>query len=151
MDKLTPNDKSKLQNIMKYYTEYRKTRYDDIIGIQIENKKRQEKQQEIDKQLQKFENIKRTEQYILLNDEKYNINKQIENYEDIIYEIRNTYEEYKTYEDILDDAEEVKTICEKIKILYDIIETIEHKQLDVIKENGIDIELLENNNIKIQL
>lgn len=146
MDKLTPNDKSKLQNILQYYTEYRKTHYDDIIGIEIENKKRQQKQEEIDRQLQKIKNIKKKEQYVLLTDEKNDINKQIIINEDNIDEIR------ESYEDIYDDdSEEVKIMCDKIKKLYCIIEMIEHKQLDIIKENGIDTELLENNNIKIQL
>jgi hypothetical protein len=151
MEKLTIENQIKLQNILKYYNEYRKTYYDNTIGIEIENKKRQEEQQEIYKKLQKVENIKKTEEYILLNDEKCNINKQIVIYENIIYDIRNTYEEYKHYEDVLDDTEEVKIICEKIELLYDNIEIIENKQLDIINKNGIDTELLKNNNIKIQL
>jgi hypothetical protein len=151
MEKLTPNDQKVLQNILQYYTEYRKTHFDDNIGIDIENKKRQKKQQDIDEEVNKFENIKKTEEYVLLNDEKYKINKQILIYEDTVYEIRNTYEEYKHYEDILDDTEEVKIICNKIETLYDMIETIEHKQLDIIKDNGIDTDLLENSNIKIHL
>jgi len=151
MEKLTPNDQKVLQNILQYYTEYRKTHFDDNIGIDIENKKRQKKQQEIDEEVNKFENIKKTEEYVRLNDEKCKINKQILIYEDTVYEIRNTYEEYKHYEDILDDTEEVKIICNKIETLYDMIETIEHKQLDIIKDNGIDTDLLENNNIKIHL
>jgi len=151
MEKLTPNNQKVLQNILQYYTEYRKTHFDDNIGIDIENKKRQKKQQDIDEEVNKFENIKKTEEYVLLNDEKYKINKQILIYEDTVYEIRNTYEEYKHYEDILDDTEEVKIICNKIETLYDMIETIEHKQLDIIKDNGIDTDLLENSNIKIHL
>jgi hypothetical protein len=151
MEKLTPNDQKVLQNILQYYTEYRKTHFDDTIGIDIENKKRQKKQQEIDEEVNKFENIKKTEEYVLLNDEKCKINKQIQIYEDTVYEIRNTYEEYKHYEDILDDTEEVKNICDKMETLYDMIETIEHKQLNVIKDNGIDTDLLENSNIKIHL
>ena len=151
MEKLTPNEQKVLQNILQYYTEYRKTHFDDNIGIDIENKKRQKKQQDIDEEINKFENIKKTEEYVLLNDEKCKINKQILIYEDTVYEIRNTYEEYKHYEDILDDTEEVKNICDKIETLYDMIETIEHKQLDIIKDNGIDTDLLENNNIKIHL
>jgi hypothetical protein len=51
----------------------------------------------------------------------------------------------------LNDSEEVENILNKIEILNNIIETIEDKQLNIIKENGIDTELLENNNIKIQL
>jgi hypothetical protein len=146
MDKLTPNDKSKLQNILQYYTEYRKTHYDDIIGIEIENKKRLEKQEEIDRQLQKIKNIKKTEQYVLLHDEKCDVNKKIMIYEDNIDEIR------ESYEDIYDDdTEEVTIIRDKIDKLYHMIETIEHKQLDVLRENGIDTELLENNNVRIQL
>ena len=151
MDKLTLNDKYKLQNIIHYYTEYRKAHYINNIEIDIENKKREQKQEEIDEQVEKIKNVKKLEQYVLLNDEKNNINKQIENYEDNVYEIRKTYEEYKQYEDILTDSEEVKNILNKIEILHNIIETIEDKQLNVIKENGIDTELLENNNIKIQL
>jgi len=151
MDKLTLNDKYKLQNIIHYYTEYRKAHYINNIEIDIENKKREQKQEEIDEQVEKIKNVKKLEQYVLLNDEKNNINKQIEIYEDNVYEIRKTYEEYKQYEDILTDSEEVKNILNKIEILHNIIETIEDKQLNVIKENGIDTELLENNNIKIQL
>jgi len=152
MDKLTQDiQRYKLQNILEYYTEYRKSHYDDTISIEIENKKRQEKQQEIYKELQKLKNVKKTEEYILLIDEKNKINREIIIYEDIIYEIRNTYEDYKHYEDVLDDTEEVKNICDKIEILYNTIKRIEDKQLDVIKKNGIDIELLENDNIKIQV
>jgi len=151
MDKLTLNEKYKLQNIINYYTEYRKANYIDNIEIDIENKKRQQKQEEIDEQLEKIKTIKKIEQYVLLNDEKNNINKQILIYEDNVYEIRQTYEEYKQYEDILNDSEEVENILNKIEILNNIIETIEDKQLNIIKENGIDTELLENNNIKIQL
>ena len=51
----------------------------------------------------------------------------------------------------MNDSEEVENILNKIEILNNIIETIEDKQLNIIKENGIDTELLENNNIKIQL
>jgi len=142
MEKLTPNDQTKLQNILEYYNEYRKTHYVDNINIEIENKKRQEEQYEMDKLLQKIEDIKKTEEYLLLDNEKDEINKQIINYENTIYDIRNTYEEYKKYEDILDDSEEVKMICDKIELLYNIIERIENKQLDIIKKNGIDTELL---------
>jgi hypothetical protein len=35
MEKLTPDNQVKLQNIIQYYTEYRKTHYDDNIGIAI--------------------------------------------------------------------------------------------------------------------
>jgi hypothetical protein len=144
MEKLTPSNQIKLQNIIQYYNEYRKTYYDESIYIEIENKKREEQQYEIDKQLQKLENIKKTEEYLLLNNEKNNIIKQILDYENIVYDIRNTYEEYKHYEDVLDDTEEVKIICEKITLLDNTIETIENKQLDIIKKNDIDIELFKN-------
>jgi len=149
MDKLTPNDKSKLQNILQYYIEYCKTHYDDIIGIEIDNKKRQQKQKEIDKQLQKIKNIKKTEQYVLLKDEKCDINKQIMICKDNIDEFSN--KEYEVYNKDIYDIEEVKIIWDKMEKLYYIIETIEHKQLDIITENGIDTEFLENSNIKIQL
>ena len=151
MERLSPNDQHKLQNILQYYNEYRKTHYVDTIAIEIENKKRQEEQAEIDRQLENIENIKKTRQYILLNDQKNDMNKQIVIYENTIYELRNEYEECKKWEDILNDTEEVTNICDKINVLYDTIETIEHKQLDLIRENGIDTELLENKNIKIQL
>jgi hypothetical protein len=144
MEKLTPSNQIKLQNIIQYYNEYRKTYYDESIYIEIENKKREEQQYEIDKQLQKLENIKKTEEYLLLNNEKNNIIKQILDYENIVYDVRNTYEEYKHYEDVLDDTEEVKIICEKITLLDNTIETIENKQLDIIKKNDIDIELFKN-------
>jgi len=140
MEKLAPNDQTKIQKILDYYTEYRKTHYDDTIGIENENKRRQEEQREIDKQIQIVENIKQTESYVLLAHEKQDINNQIVNYENTVYDIRNTYEEYKHYEDIMDDTEEVKSIFDKIQTLYDTIETIERKQREFIQANGIDID-----------
>jgi hypothetical protein len=142
MEKLTPNNQIRLQNILQYYSEYRKTHYIDNISIEKENKKRQEEKNEVDKQLQQVENIKKLEEYVILDKEKNKIKKEINNYENIVYEIRNTYEEYKKYEDVLSDTEEVQIICEKITKLDDIIEEIEKKQLDIIKKNGIDTELL---------
>ena len=62
MDKLTLNEKYKLQNIIHYYTEYRKAHYVDNIEIDIDNKKRQQKQEEIDEQLEKIKNVKKLEQ-----------------------------------------------------------------------------------------
>lgn len=146
MDNLTPNNKARLQNILQFYTEYRKTNYDDIHGIEIENKKRQAKQEEINKQLQKIENIKKTEKYVLLHNEKYNIIKQIGFYQDNINEFRNTYayDEHITYK-YTKIEEEVIIICHK---LYHMIKMIEDKQLDIIKGNGIDTELLEISKIE---
>jgi hypothetical protein len=145
MDNLTPHDKAKLQNILRYYTEYRKTHYDDTVGIEIENKQRQEQQEEISRQRQKMEDVKKTEQYVLLHNKKQNILRQIEMYEDLVYEIRNTYEEYKKYEDTLSDTEEVEVMCDKIEKWHGMIETIEHEQRDIMKENGVDTELLGSN------
>ena len=70
MDKLTTHDKVKLQNILNYYTEYRKTNYDDNIGITIENQRREEEKKDIDREVQKIKIIKRTEEYVSLHKEK---------------------------------------------------------------------------------
>jgi len=147
MDNLVPDDQAKLQNILRYYTEYRKTHYDDNDGIAIENKRREQQQEEIRRELQKLQKVRETEQYVALINEKAKIYEQIETYEGIIDEIRDTYEEYNTYEDSYDN-EEVQIICDKIKKLFGAIKTIECKQLDVIKENGIDTELLEDRKIE---
>ena len=82
-DKLTSYDQDKLQNIIKYYTNYRKNHYDDNIGIAIENQRREEKQKEIHRELQKLKDVRTTEKYMLLKDERCKIYEQIE---DIIYE-----------------------------------------------------------------
>jgi len=147
MDNLVPDDQAKLQNILRYYTEYRKTHYDDNDGIAIENKRREQQQEEIRKELQKLQKVRETEQYVGLINEKAKIYEQIETYEGIIDEIRDTYEEYNTYEDSYDN-EEVQIICDKIEKLFGAIKTIECKQLDVIKVNGIDTELLEDRKIE---
>ena len=129
MDKLTTNDKVKLQNILNYYTEYRKTNYDDNIGITIENQRREDKQKNINMELQKLKDVKKTEKYILLNNEKYNTYKEIDNYENRIYRHK-------------EDAIELNKI---IETLYNSIETIENKQLEIIKTVGINTEFLGDN------
>ena len=78
MDKLTTNDQVKLQNILNYYTEYRKTHYDDNTGITIENQLREEGQKNINRELQKLQKVKTTEKYVLLRDEKTNICEKID-------------------------------------------------------------------------
>ena len=78
MDKLTTNDQVKLQNILNYYTEYRKTHYDDNTGITIENQLREEGQKNINRELQKLKDVKQTEKYVLLINEKYKTHKEIE-------------------------------------------------------------------------
>ena len=88
MNKLTQNNQIKLQNILKYYTEYRKNNYDDNIGIVIENQRREEKQKEIRIELQKLKVVKTAEKYMLLKDERYKIYKQIENFVNKTYEYK---------------------------------------------------------------
>ena len=136
MDKHTPNDQHKLQNILQYYTEYRKIHYDDNIGIAIENRRREEKQKEIHRELQKLKDVRTTEKYVLLNDEKYTICKDIETCVDRMYEHK-------------EDMIELKKINETREMLYNSIETIENKQLEIIKTEGVNTEFLENNNIDV--
>lgn len=139
MDKLTSNYQVKLQNIINYYSEYRKTHYDDNIGITIENQRREEEQKVINTELQKIKDVKTTEKYVLLNNEKYNICEQIKTYYNRIDEKNN-------------DIIEVKILYEIIETLYNSIEIIEDKQLEIIKKTeGINIELLENHLITIKL
>jgi hypothetical protein len=137
MDKLAPNLKTKLQNILQHYTEYRKAYYDDNVGIANENKRREEVRMEIHRELQKFKNARETEKYVLLNNEKYKIYEQIEAYEHIIYN------------DNDEDAVELKKINETLGILYDSIESIKHKQLEIIKTEGVNTKFLEDNNIDV--
>ena len=134
MDKLTANDKVKLQNILNYYTEYRKTNYDDNTGITIENQRRKEERKDIDRELQKLINVKTNEKYILLNNEKYNTYKEIEIYEDRINEHKK-------------DTIELNKINETLDVLYNSIETIKNKQLEMIKTEGVNTDLLGDNNI----
>ena len=134
MDKLTTNDQVKLQNILNYYTEYRKTHYDDNTGITIENQLREEGQKNINRELQKLKDVKQTEKYVLLINEKYKTHKEIEIYEDRIYEHK-------------EDTIELNKIYETLDELYDSIETIENKQLEMIKTGGVNTDLLGDNNI----
>jgi predicted nucleic acid-binding Zn-ribbon protein len=144
MEKLTPDNQVKLQNIIQYYTEYRKTHYDDNIGIAIENKRREEEQKKIHKELQKLKDVKTTEKYVLLNNEKYNMYEKIETYEHDI----DTYEDkICENEDIIELNEKIKTL-EKLKTLY---ESIEKQQLETINTEGVNIKFLEDNNINVYL
>ena len=144
MEKLTPDNQVKLQNIIQYYTEYRKTHYDDNIGIAIENQRREEEQKKIHKELQKLKDVKTTEKYVLLNNEKYNIYEQIESYEHDI----DTYEDkICENEDIIELNEKIKTL-EKLKTLY---ESIEKQQFETINTEGVNIKFLEDNNINVYL
>jgi len=144
MEKLTPDNQIKLQNIIQYYTEYRKTHYDDNIGIAIENKRREEEQKKIHKELQKLKDVKTTEKYILLNNEKYNIYEQIETYE---HDIETYEDKICENEDFIELNKKNETL-EKLKTLY---QSIEKQQLDTINSEGVNIKFLEDNNINVYL
>jgi hypothetical protein len=144
MEKLTPDNQVKLQNIIQYYTEYRKTHYDDNIGIAIENKRREEEQKKIHKELQKLKDVKTTEKYILLNNEKYNIYEQIETYE---HDIETYEDKICENEDFIELNKKNETL-EKLKTLY---QSIEKQQLDTINSEGVNIKFLEDNNINVYL
>jgi hypothetical protein len=135
MDNLTPNDQVKLQNIIQYYSEYRKTHYDDNVGIAIENQRRKEKRKEIYIELQKIEDIKTTEKYVLLSDEKSNICKQLETYYDRMFENK-------------DNMINIYETIETLEILYD---SIANKQINIIMSAGINKELLDNDIITKRL
>ena len=135
MDNLTTNDQVKLQNIIQYYSEYRKTHYDDNVGIAIENQRRKEKRKEIDIELQKIEDIKTTEKYVLLSDEKSNICKQLETYYDRMFENK-------------DNMINIYETIETLEILYD---SIANKQINIIMSAGINKELLDNDIITKRL
>lgn len=122
MDKLTPDNQAKLHNILHYYTNYRKNHYDDNIGIAIENQQREEKQKEINKELEKVKVVRTTEEYIWLNDEKYKIYEQIET----------------SYDGEINET--IESLCKYMKF-------IENKQLQLIRTAGVNIEWLEDNNI----
>ena len=136
MDNLVPDDQAKLQNILRYYTEYRKTHYDDNDGIAIENKRREQQQEEIRRELQKLQKVRETEQYVGLINEKAKIYEQIETYEGIIYN------------DNDEDSIELKKINEALGTLYSSIRTIEDQQLEIIKTE-VNVAFLEDNNISI--
>ncbi len=144
MDKLTPDNQFKLQNIIQYYTEYRKTHYDDNIGIAIENQRREEEQKKIHKELQKLKDVKTTEKYVLLNNEKYNIYEQIETYEHDI----ETYEDKICENEVIIELNKKNETLEKLKTLY---ESIEKHQLETINTEGVNIKFLEDNNINVYL
>jgi len=136
MDNLVPEDQAKLQNILRYYTEYRKTHYDDNDGIAIENKRREQQQEEIRKELQKLQKVRETEQYVGLINEKAKIYEQIETYEAIIYN------------DNDEDSIELKKINEALGTLYSSIRSIGDQQLEIIKTE-VNVAFLEDNNISV--
>lgn len=111
MDKLTPIYQTRLQNIIQYYTEYRKTHYDDNIGIMIENQRREEEKKEINRELQKLQKVKTTEKYVLLRDDKTNICEKIDK----------TYEQMDENED---NIELTKVLRETLESLFNSLETI---------------------------
>ena len=135
MDKLTTHDKVKLQNILNYYTEYRKTNYDDNIGITIENQRREEEKKNIDREIQKIKIIKRTEEYVSLHKEKCIIHQQI-----LMFERRINKNKKNPNNTI-----ELNKIYETLDGLYKSIETIENKQLETIKTEGVNTDLLGDN------
>ena len=136
MDNLVPDDQAKLQNILRYYTEYRKTHYDDNDGIAIENKRREQQQEEIRRELQKLQKVRETEQYVGLINEKAKIYEQIETYENIIYN------------DNDEDSIELKKINEALGTLYSSIRSIGDQQLEIIKTE-VNVAFLEDNNISL--
>jgi hypothetical protein len=118
----------KMQNIINYYTEYRKTHYVDNIGIAIENQRREEERNKIRRELLKLKAVRNTEKYVLLQDEKLTIYKQIE----------------MCYDDVTGEQNDMlfETLCKRI-------ETIESRQLELIKSEGVNVQLCEDNNINV--
>lgn len=128
MNELTSNNQEKLKNIIHYYDDFRKTNYVNNKTISIETQRRKEIQTNITLELQKIKDVKKTDKYMLLKTEKSKI-----------------YDQIFTYEDNTDDE---NTYYDEIDNLYNTIKTIEYKQLEIIKTNGINIKFLEDNNIK---
>ena len=128
MNELTSNNQEKLKNIIQYYDDFRKTNYVNNKAISIENQRRKEIQTNITLELQKIKDVKKTDKYMLLKTEKSKI-----------------YDQIFTYEDNTDDE---NTYYDEIDNLYNTIKTIEYKQLEIIKTNGINIKFLEDNDIK---
>ena len=137
MDKLSPGDQAKLQNILNYYTEYRKAHYDDNDGIAIENKRREEEQLKVQEELQKLKEARATEKYVALSNEKDNLYEQIDTYENIIYN------------DNDEATMELEKMNEAIAALYSSIVSIGHQQLEIIKAEGVNIQFLEDNCINV--
>jgi len=137
MDKLSPGDQAKLQNILNYYTEYRKAHYDDNDGIAIENKRREEERLKVQEELQKLKEARATEKYVALSNEKDNLYEQIDTYENIIYN------------DNDEDPMELEKMNEAIAALYSSIVSIGHQQLEIIKVEGVNIQFLEDNCINV--
>lgn len=138
MDKLTPIYQTRLQNIIQYYTEYRKTHYDDNVEIMIENQRREEEKKEINRELQKLQKVKTTEKYVLLRDDKTNICEKIDK----------TYEQMDENED---NIELTKVLRETLESLFNSLETIEIKQEEIIKDSDVNTEFLENHLKTIRL
>jgi hypothetical protein len=146
MEKLTYNDQIRLQNIIQYYNEYRKIHYDNNVEIDMENRRREEENREIEQQLHLLKDVQKTEKYMFLHYEKIYVYEQMEKYNDIIYE-NMLSESY----DLEIDNNEIVIAKNLLEILENTLELIEQKQLEHIQDYGIDTKWLQDKNKKILL
>ena len=142
MKKLEIKEQSKLRNILQKFTNIRKTFYDDNVGIKIELNKREEEHKMIRNELQKIEEVKKSNKYLELYICKLRIFEEIEFYDEKL--------DSKNEDGVNITPKEFELNCSEIHDLYEVIKKIDIKQMNIIKEWGINVDFLEQN-IEIKL
>jgi hypothetical protein len=127
----------KLENILQYYENHRKTHYDNNEDIAIENRRREEEQTEICRERQKINDIKTTEEYRALSMEKSNISEELETYVDRLLD----------EEEGSDNVPGITDAIERSKSEYD---KIVMKLIMVLRCYGVNIDFLESKDIDIE-
>jgi len=141
MDHLRPSDQARLRDILRYYDNYRRTHYDDNVGITVENRRREAEQAEIERHLTRIREVQATEPYQELSREKAGIRDQMDHYECLLWGA--DYEEDEPPVDIT-------TLRETLDTLGKTLASLVTKQLVLLEAAGVDMVFLDDKDVNVK-
>jgi len=121
-----------MENILQYYTNYRKLHYDDNVGIAAEEERRKHEQQEFNRQMEMVRDVQKTVKYQQLEREKQDLE-----------------EEMELLDYMLSDDDD--TWSGIIRPFYSALKAIRNAQLDLLRAEGVDFELLEKKLVNVSM
>jgi len=163
MDHLTPPNQARLQDILRYYDNHRRTYYDDNIAIAADNRRREEEKAEIQRHLDRIQEIQTTEPYQELSRKKAILQRRIDYQERLLwrayYPVSESESESDSEEsDVEAEHDEPIYIAVDITVLRETLttlgKTLAHlvtKQLNMLEAAGVDIAFLNDKEVKVVL
>jgi predicted nicotinamide N-methyase len=141
MDHLCPSDQARLRDILQYYDNYRRTHYDDNVGITVENRRREAEQAEIERHLARIREVQATELYQELSREKAGIRDQMDHYECLLWGAGAGEDEPPV---------DITILREIFDTLGKTLASLVTKQLELLEAAGVDVVFLDDKGVNIK-